>query len=170
MRCRPKTSQRRRLAAAMTAAVAAFGALSYGVGTADGALESSSPSLEFANPNSQALFGTAYEAALKNLLQINTISYDPAVYNKSGLMDPDVGIVRAGGGYPQPWTRDASVNSWNATSLLSPALARNTLWAAVDKDSAGRLQIQQDDQQWDQVIWARTRCITPPTSTRRTWR
>jgi hypothetical protein len=26
--------------------------------------------------------------------------------------------VRAGGGYPQPWTRDASVNSWNATSLL----------------------------------------------------
>ncbi|MFB9831039.1 hypothetical protein [Actinoallomurus acaciae] len=62
-------------------------------------------------------------------------------------MDPDVGIVRAGGGYPQAWTRDASVNSPNATSLPSPAPARNTLWAAVDKDSAGRLQVQQDDQQ-----------------------
>ncbi|GAB2840757.1 glycogen debranching protein [Actinoallomurus bryophytorum] len=117
------------------------------------ASEPSTPSLEFTNPNSQALFGTAYEAALKNLLQTNTISYDPAVYNKSGLMDPDAGIVRAGGGYPQPWTRDASVNSWNATSLLSPALARNTLWAVVGKGSDGKLQVQQDDQQWDQVIW-----------------
>jgi hypothetical protein len=136
----------------MTAAVLAFGTVTYRAGTAE-ASEPAPPSLEFTNPNSQALLGTAYETALKNLLQTNTIGYDPAVYDKSGLLDPDVGIVRAGGGYPQPWTRDASVNSWNATSLLSPALARNTLWAAVDKDSEGGLRVQQDDQQWDQVIW-----------------
>ncbi|MEU6849617.1 hypothetical protein ABZ901_06745 [Actinacidiphila alni] len=111
------------------------------------------PTLRFANPDSQALYGTAYASALTNLLTTNTIGWDPAVYNKSGLMDPDVGIVRAGGGYPQPWTRDASVNSWNATSLLAPALARNTLLSAVDKNADGQLQVQQDDQQWDQVIW-----------------
>src|SRR5207237_758897 len=52
-----------------------------------------------------------------------------------------------------PTPRDASVNSWNATSLLDPALAKNTLWAVVDKDPAGALRVQQDDQQWDQVVW-----------------
>jgi len=111
------------------------------------------PSLEFTNPNSQALFGTAYATALKNLLEINTVPYD-AEHSKSGLMDPSVGMVRAGGGYAQPWTRDASINSWNATSLLSPGLAKNTLWAVVDKDAAGNLRVQQDNQQWDQVVWA----------------
>jgi hypothetical protein len=129
----------------------------YGAGAADADAETGgvppSPALEFANPDSQALFGTAYSAAVKNLLQTNTITYDPAVYNRSGLMDPDVGIVRAGGGYPQPWTRDASVNSWNATSVLAPSLARNTLWSVVDKGADGNLRIQQDDQQWDQVVW-----------------
>ncbi len=111
------------------------------------------PVLSFANPDSQALLGTAYDAALKNVLQTNTIDWDPAVYDRSGLMDTSVKILRAGGGYNQPWTRDASVNSWNAASLLDPALARNTLWSAVDKDATGKLQIQQDDQQWDQVVW-----------------
>jgi hypothetical protein len=141
------------------AVVVAVSAVTYGAGTADANGETvavpqlSPPSLEFANPNSQALLGTAYSAALKNLLQTNTITYDPAVYDKSGLMDPDVGIVRAGGGYPQPWTRDASVNSWNATSALAPSLARNTLWAVVDKGTDGRLRVQQDNQQWDQVVW-----------------
>ena len=68
-------------------------------------------------------------------------------------MDPAVGMVRAGGGYEQPWTRDATINSWNATSLLAPALAANTLWAVVEKDADGKLIVQQDSQQWDQVIW-----------------
>lgn len=116
------------------------------------ATAATTPSLTFANPRSQALYGTAYEAALDNLLRVNTMGYDPR-HNRSGLLDPAVGFVRAGGGYEQPWTRDASINSWNATSLLSPALARNTLWAVVDKDAAGALRVQQDDQQWDQVIW-----------------
>ena len=110
------------------------------------------PSLRFANPDSQALYGTAYAAALDNLLRRNTLAYDPR-HNRSGLQDPAVGFVRAGGGYQQPWTRDASINSWNAASQLSPALAENTLWAVVDRDSAGALRVQQDDQQWDQVVW-----------------
>jgi hypothetical protein len=140
----------RRIALALLALTTSCGVVA-GAAPATAAA-AAAPSLEFANPGSQALFGTAYAAALDNLLRTNTIGYD-ARYDKSGLLDPAVGIVRAGGGYDQPWTRDASINSWNATSLLSPALAKNTLWAVVDQDAAGALRVQQDDQQWDQVVW-----------------
>ncbi|MFG1648051.1 glycogen debranching protein [Amycolatopsis sp. NPDC049252] len=147
---RHKRTAGRRIALALLALTTSCGVVAGAApATADAAV---TPSLEFANPGSQALFGAAYAAALDNLLRTNTIGYD-ARYDKSGLLDPAVGLVRAGGGYDQPWTRDASVNSWNATSLLSPALAKNTLWAVVDKDAAGALRVQQDDQQWDQVVW-----------------
>ncbi|MEV4145978.1 glycosyl hydrolase family 65 protein [Amycolatopsis sp. NPDC049691] len=139
---------RKRVRSALFATVIACGSIATPASAA-----AAPPGLEFANPASQALFGIAYQEALDNLLRTNTIGYD-AKYDKSGLLDPATGIVRAGGGYHQPWTRDASVNSWNATSLLSPALARNTLWAVVDKDAGGALRVQQDDQQWDQVVWA----------------
>ncbi|MGC5168000.1 MGH1-like glycoside hydrolase domain-containing protein [Luteimicrobium sp. DT211] len=112
------------------------------------------PRLSFADPTTEATFGPAYQAALKNLLVTNTVPFDDATYNQSGLMTADPAtFVKAGGGYPQPWTRDASVNSWNAASLLEPEVARNTLWSAVDKDDQGRLQVKQDDQTWDQVVW-----------------
>ncbi|MFD5827128.1 glycosyl hydrolase family 65 protein [Lentzea sp. NPDC060358] len=130
-------------------------ALTTMVGVVTGAppaTAATTPALRFAHPLSQALYGNAYAAALDNLVRVNTLGYDSR-YNKSGLMDPATGFVRAGGGYQQPWTRDASINSWNAASQLTPAVARNTLWAVVDKDSAGALRVQQDDQQWDQVIW-----------------
>ncbi|MER7251309.1 glycosyl hydrolase family 65 protein [Kribbella sp. NPDC000426] len=113
----------------------------------------SRPVLRFDDAAGQALYGAIYAAALENLLGINTVPYGE-VYARSGLMDPAVGMVRAGGGYEQPWTRDATINSWNATSLLAPALAANTLWAVVEKDAAGKLVVQQDSQQWDQVAWA----------------
>ncbi len=138
-----------RIGYAVLALVTACGTLA---GAAPATASAAPPSLEFANPDSQALFGSAYAAALQNLLHTNTIGYD-ARYDRSGLLDPATGIVRAGGGYAQPWTRDASINSWNATSLLDPALAENTLWAVVDKDAGGALRVQQDDQQWDQVVW-----------------
>ncbi|TCC30876.1 MGH1-like glycoside hydrolase domain-containing protein [Kribbella speibonae] len=114
--------------------------------------DSRRPVLRFEDSDRQALFGATYEAALENLLGVNTVPYGE-VHARSGLMDPAVGMVRAGGGYEQPWTRDATINSWNATSLLAPALAANTLWAVVEKDAAGKLQVQQDSQQWDQVVW-----------------
>ncbi|WP_432893046.1 MGH1-like glycoside hydrolase domain-containing protein [Kribbella sp. CA-245084] len=112
----------------------------------------SRPVLRFDDAASQALYGAIYGTALENLLGTNTVPFGE-VYARSGLMDPAVGMVRAGGGYEQPWTRDATINSWNATSLLAPALAANTLWAVVEKDAAGKLMVQQDSQQWDQVIW-----------------
>lgn len=111
------------------------------------------PTLRFGQAGSQKLYGRAYDLAIRNLTQTNTVAYDPDVYNKSGLMDAEGKFIRAGGGYPQPWTRDASINSWNAASLISPDAARNTLWSAVDKNGSGALVIDQSDQQWDQLIW-----------------
>ena len=104
-----------------------------------------------------ASLGSAYRAALKNLLQTNTVAYGTAstdAYNQTGLLSPSPAtFIRAGGGYKQPWTRDASVNSWNAASLLEPAVARNTLWSVVRREPGGQLIVQQDNQWWDQTIW-----------------
>ena len=112
------------------------------------------PGLEF-DRDTYAPLGSAYRSALRNLLDTNTVPYDPATYNQTGLMtDPPGVFVRAGGGYEQPWTRDASVNSWNAASLLSPEVARNTLWSVCRRQDDGTLIVQQDDQWWDQIVWA----------------
>lgn len=112
------------------------------------------PAVLFADPDTQALLGPAYAGALTNLLVTNTVPCDPDVYGGSGLLDPGVGtFFRAGGGYEQPWTRDAAVNSWNAGSLLAPDVARNTLWSVVTRQDDGGRVVQQDDQWWDQVIW-----------------
>ncbi|AXK35686.1 hypothetical protein DVA86_26680 [Streptomyces armeniacus] len=119
------------------------------------------PSVEFGGSHGALLSG-AYQAALENLLDINTVPYDPDEYNQTGLMtDPPGTFIRAGGGYEQPWTRDASVNSWNAASLLSPDVARNTLWSVCRRQedgggdgTGGGLIVQQDNQWWDQIIWA----------------
>jgi len=114
----------------------------------------SSPTLTFANAAAQSTLGSAYNLAIKNLLTTNTVTYDPSTYNTSGLMqNPPGTFIRAGGGYSQPWTRDASVNSWNAASLLEPQVAENTLWSVVDKQSNGQLVLQQDNETWDEVVW-----------------
>jgi hypothetical protein len=119
-----------------------------------GAAASSRPTLTFTNPTTQSTLGAAYTKALSNLLDTNTVAFDPSVYNSSGLMtNPPGTFIRAGGGYAQPWTRDASVNSWNAASLLEPQAAANTLWSAVVRQSNGQLIIQQDNQTWDQIVW-----------------
>lgn len=95
-----------------------------------------------------------YQAALVNLLDVNTVPYDPAVYDRTGLLaDPPGTFVRAGGGYQQPWTRDASVNASRAADLLCPAASRNTLWSVCERRPDGTLLVQQDNQWWDQVIW-----------------
>jgi glycogen debranching enzyme len=116
--------------------------------------EPTRPALTFSNPHVQAVLGRAYTAALTNLLDVNTVTYDPEKYNQTGLLaDPPGTFIRAGGGYAQPWTRDAALNSWNAASLLNPVVARNTLWSVVRREGSGELMVQQDDQWWDQVIW-----------------
>ena len=113
----------------------------------------SSPSLTFADAAAQNTLGQAYSLALNNLLDINTVPYSSS-YDSSGLLqDPPGTYIQAGGGYPEPWTRDDAVNSWNAASLLEPQVAANTLWAVVTKQSNGQLIVQQDDETWDMVVW-----------------
>ncbi|MEW1686302.1 glycosyl hydrolase family 65 protein [Streptomyces sp. NPDC091265] len=148
-------SRRQLLRAGTVAGLAAAGAAAGSPGhAAPRHAAGGRPAIEFGG-GQDALLGGAYRSALKNLLDINTVPYDPAQYNQTGLMTDSPGtFIRAGGGYEQPWTRDASVNSWNAASLLSPDVARNTLWAVCRRRDDGTLIVQQDNQWWDQIVWA----------------
>lgn len=113
------------------------------------------PKLRFEKPELEALHGTAFRNALHNLLVTNTVPDTKKQYQRTGLFaDPPGQFIRAGGSYATPWTRDASINAWNAASLLTPAVARNTLWAVCERQSNGRLIIQRDNQWWDKVLWA----------------
>ncbi len=144
-----------RLLTGLAALALAAPGVAQQAGAADG---SGGPTLVFAQAERNQMLGSAYQAALHNLLSLNTIPYTThdkeAEYNQTGLLSsvPNT-FVRAGGGYEQPWTRDASVNSWNAASLLEPAVARNTLLSVLRRESDGKLIVQQDNQWWDQVIW-----------------
>ena len=111
------------------------------------------PVLTFDDRMVQSTLGVAYQNAADNLLQINTVPDTDKKHNAAGLMTEPYLFIRAGGGYDQPWTRDASLNTWNAASLLEPEAARNTLWAVCQRDPSGALMIQQDNQWWDKVIW-----------------
>lgn len=112
------------------------------------------PQLSFPRaPELQATVGAAHALALENLLVLNTVRDAKQNHNRSGLFrDPPGTFLRAGGDYDTPWTRDASINSWNAASLLCPGVAANTLWAVTERRD-GQLIVQQDNQWWDQVIW-----------------
>ena len=113
------------------------------------------PELHFDKPELEALHGPAFRNALRNLLVTNTVPDTKKQYNRTGLFaDPTGLFIRAGGSYATPWTRDASINSWNAGSLLAPVVARNTLWAVCERQANGRLIIQRDNQWWDKLIWA----------------
>ncbi|TWD84694.1 hypothetical protein FB561_5888 [Kribbella amoyensis] len=79
-----------------------------------------------------------YAAALHNLLDVNVVPDT----------EPGTAYVRAGGGYSDPWTRDAAINSWHAVSLLAPDVARHTLLKVCEGDV-----VAQDNQWWDQIIW-----------------
>lgn len=96
----------------------------------------------------------AYHMAIKNLMEINSVPCPAEIYNKSGMLDEKYGLmIRAGGGYPTPWTRDASVNTMNAACFLEPEVAKNTLWAVCEQ-AEGKLCFQLDNQSWDKIIWA----------------
>lgn len=96
----------------------------------------------------------AWKLALKNLLWINTVPCPSEIYNRTGLLDEELGLMmRAGGTYPTPWTRDAAVNTMNAACFLEPEVAKNTLWAVCER-TEGELCFQMDDQGWDKIIWA----------------
>ncbi len=111
------------------------------------------PVLSFQNKETQALLGECYVHALDNIFRINAIKARNE-QNRTGLIHSNPGtFLRAGGDYQDPWTRDASINCWNAASLIQPALAENTLWAVCEKRSDGSIHVQDDNQWWDKIIW-----------------
>jgi len=98
------------------------------------------PVIHFTFPKSQRTFGAAYNDSITNLMVINTVG-TPAYF-------------RAGGDYNDSWTRDGSLNPWNAGSLLDPVTAKNTLSHLIKNDPVyGPIIDQGNRQWWDMVIW-----------------
>jgi len=96
----------------------------------------------------------AWKLAVHTLLEISTVECPKEEYNKTGLLEDEPGLmIRAGGGYPTPWTRDAAINTMNAACFLEPEVAKNTLWAVCEKVD-GKLCFQMDKQSWDKIVWA----------------
>lgn len=96
----------------------------------------------------------AYDAAVKNLLDINTIPCDFSVHNATGLLDASEPLmIRAGGAYDTPWTRDSAINTWAAGRLYVPRASKNTLLAVCTKDENGNPIILPDNQTWDRIVW-----------------
>jgi MYXO-CTERM domain-containing protein len=116
------------------------------------------PALSFSGGKTSGPIAAAYDLALKNLIDINTVSFDVAK-DRTGLIAPPSNIVQAGADYPvsqgQIWTRDSSINVMSAASLLEPKVARDTLWADCDRQKSDNELIlyQQDGQFWDRIIW-----------------
>lgn len=71
--------------------------------------------------------------------------------HKSGLLQQERICIKAGLDYNRPWTRDASINVWNAAGLLFPEYARNTLLSVAGTNEAGDTVVI--GQYWDKVIW-----------------
>ena len=57
-------------------------------------------------------------------------------------------LIKAGGEYGGEWTRDVSINSWNAAALLMPEKTAYSLWS-VTTDNRSFI----GHQYWDQIIW-----------------
>lgn len=101
-----------------------------------------SPVLRFENPDNQSTYGKVYKDALYNISVINTVGNPP--------------FFQAGSGYQlNAWTRDGSLNSWNAGSLIERDVALNTLKKLVKTDSDyGTIIDQGSSQWWDMIIWS----------------
>ena len=94
-----------------------------------------------------------FDAAVHNVVNINTVRCRYKKYNKTGLLRQRY-MVRAGGNYKTPWTRDASINTWQAMNFINPEVSRTTLLAVCDLNKEGEIVIQSDVQIWDQIVWA----------------
>lgn len=57
-------------------------------------------------------------------------------------------LIKAGGKYGGEWTRDASINSWNAAALLIPEKDAYSLWSVTTQNHT-----MIGHQYWDQILW-----------------
>ena len=70
---------------------------------------------------------------------------------RSGLLKEKRPVLLAGADYDRPWTRDASINTYNYLALYDREIARNTLLAVLEITQEGLFI---GGQYWDCVIWA----------------
>ncbi|MBQ8382848.1 MAG: hypothetical protein IJX47_06575 [Clostridia bacterium] len=70
---------------------------------------------------------------------------------KGGLLSSEKEVIIAGADYTTPWTRDGSINVWNAFALLNPEVSKNTLLSLLKQNGTDYLI---DGQYWDAIIWA----------------
>ena len=94
-----------------------------------------------------------FDSALHNAVNINTVRCKYKKYNNTGLLRHPY-MVRAGGCYKTPWTRDASINTWQAMNFINPEVSRTTLFAVCNLNEKGEVIIEPDSQVWDQIVWA----------------
>ena len=94
-----------------------------------------------------------FDAAIRNAVKINTVKCKYKQYNQTGLLRYPY-MIRAGRNYKTPWTRDASVNTWQAMNFIEPEVSRTTLFAVCGLNESGQPIIQPDVQTWDQIVWA----------------
>ena len=85
----------------------------------------------------------AWQLALEDLLS-NVCMF------RDGILKKKEPVMLAGSGYDTPWTRDASINTWNGAGLLLPDVAKNTLLSVLTEED-GVLRI--GGQYWDAIIW-----------------
>lgn len=83
-------------------------------------------------------------------LAISTLSANILPF-KDGILETEKPCIIAGLGYDTPWTRDASINTWNAGGLICPEVARNTLESVLKRNENG---YEIDGEYWDRIIWA----------------
>ena len=57
-------------------------------------------------------------------------------------------LIKAGGEYGGEWTRDVSINAWNASTLLIPEKTKYSLWSVTENERATI-----GHQYWDKIIW-----------------
>jgi glycogen debranching enzyme len=70
---------------------------------------------------------------------------------QEGLLQTEEEVVMAGMDYVTPWTRDASINTWNGAGLIFPEITKNTLLSVLEHYD-GKIRIA--GEYWDAIIWA----------------
>ncbi|MFM8766076.1 MAG: MGH1-like glycoside hydrolase domain-containing protein [Spartobacteria bacterium] len=92
------------------------------------------------------------------------------IHYRSGLLEKPAPCLAAGLSYPDPWTRDTALNTWNGAGTLIPGVMKNTLLSCLTRgdasagmgegcnDVAGSKvppgMVSISGQYWDRVIWA----------------
>lgn len=70
---------------------------------------------------------------------------------KGGLLGSEAPVIIAGADYTTPWTRDGSINVWNAFAFMDSKVSKNTLMSLLKRQGSDYLI---DGQYWDAIIWS----------------